>query len=341
MRALIESKKFEGLQAHAKLDKTNYDGFNVEEVVRELEGHWDILKPLFKSQELVHGDLGKITATNMAELFKQLEFSTVLSWAKTNQGDDPFQYGAKYYQKAVEAGNLLTKILNMLSPSSEDIMKLHDTMMGYVPAPELRKFEIILNHRIIQSRTTQIVPYEVVAQKKGADSPNTFDFVTLTDSEKRKWQVKGRNGERGVVKTKYIGNFGWREKGQWGYRDSDIESRTKYLNAVGFLTKKKADEMYEQATGINGEVTFLAGLLGLNSKPVKAADRWVADRLGLKKTLLEHGGHFMSHWGTKVKSILKKHPLFDDPVWAFWNILNEFWELTQEAGKEIGKEITH
>lgn len=318
-----EQTRFWGKQVEEMRKLINARKFDAEDMkivgTLNANGLRDLL-PILHNQELVHGR--PITATNMSELFQQLEFSTILNWAKSNQGDDPFQIGGKYYQKSIEAGNILTKICNLMG-TNDDMVKLHELMSGYVPAPDLRKFEIILNHRLLRSRTNQIVPYEVVALKKGAESPNAFDFVTMVDSKKRKWQVKGQYGERGTVKDQYVGNFGWREKGQWGWRDSDVEQRTRWLNGVGYLTKEKAEKMYEQVTGINREV------------------RWVFDKLGLKGPVAKKVEHFIGHWGSKIKGILKKHPLFDDPVWAFWNITNELVEYTKEVGKEMGKELTH
>ncbi len=306
IRAIIEMRKFSA-EDMAVINRLNLN--NLQD-----------LAPLFETQELVHGR--KVVATNMKDLFKELEFSTIVNWAKSNQGDDPFQIGAKYYQNSLEAGKYLVKIVNLMG-TNEDMAKLHELMSSYVPAPELRKFEIILNHRLLLSRTNQIIPYEVVAQKKGAESPNAFDFITMVDSRKRKWQVRGRHGERGVVKTMYSGNFGWKEKRMWGWRDSDVEQRTRYLNAIGYLTKDKAEYMYEQAAGVGREVKWLFHKLGLTSPTAKRIE------------------HFIAHWGSKAKGLLKKHPLFDDPIWAFWSIANEFVEYTKEVGKEITKEVSH
>jgi hypothetical protein len=125
------------------------------------------------------------------------------------------------------------------------------------------------------------------------------------------------------MKTEYIGNFGWREKGQYGERDSDVESDMRYWNAKGFITKHKSEEMYEQVTGIHREV------------------KWLFDRMGWHGATAKKVEHFVSHWGSKVKTILKKHPIFDDPWWAFWKILDEYKEFAGEVGKEMVKEVAH
>ena len=44
-------------------------------------------------------------------------------------------------------------------------------------------------------------------------------------------------------------------------------------------------------------------------------------------------------YGSMAVLLLRKHPLFDDPWWAFWNILKELDEYRQEVQKEILKEV--
>lgn len=97
----------------------------------------------------------------------------------------------------------------------------------------------------------------------------------------------------------------------------------RYWNAKGFITKHKSEEMYEQVTGIHREV------------------KWLFDRMGWHGATAQKVEHFVSHWGSKVKTILKKHPIFDDPWWAFWKILDEYKEFAGEVGKEMVKEVAH
>lgn len=53
------------------------------------------------------------------------------------------------------------------------------------------------------------------------------------------------------------------------------------------------------------------------------------------------GAKLMKKYGTKAWLLLRQHPLFDDPVWAFWNILNELKEYGTEVQKEMVKDIAH
>ena len=48
---------------------------------------------------------------------------------------------------------------------------------------------------------------------------------------------------------------------------------------------------------------------------------------------------FMKKYGSKALLLIRQHPLFDDPVWEFWNIMETLRQYGEEVQKEMLKDV--
>lgn len=80
-------------------------------------------------------------------------------------------------------------------------------------------------------------------------------------------QAKGRNGERVYVKemTKRFHSHAYDTKGKWILRESDIETDLSVLNAKGYITKDKKDDMMASITGVGQGVDKFLKRLGIDT----------------------------------------------------------------------------
>lgn len=341
MNVTDEKLKFWGAQAEemaAWVDMRKFNADNLTSAELALTGNLTAaeLKPFLERETMVFGTTRQ--ASNLREFFggarpnEGIQFTSIMDPKKLDQGDDTFQYGANYYPRALKAADMLVKFFNLES-STEEIVEMIGTMQGYIPADVNRKFATVAEKRFLRAQSIQATPFEVAHQggkwvtengKKvwvKSDSPNTIDYITLKDSNGNKWQVKGRYGERAYIKenTKRFHSFAYDQKGKWIYRESDVDVALSALNAKGWITKEKKDDMIASITGVGQGVDNFLKKLGIDTS--KGAGR--KTRLIL----------------TKVIGLIKKHPLFDDPVWAFWSIANELKEYMSEIGKDLTKEL--
>lgn len=292
------------------------------------------LLPLLNKQSLLTTGEPYTGEVSLDAYLRSFEYSSIIDHAQLKKGTDPLDY-KNYSLAKQEAAKLMTEVLSG-SPTLETITSLYNTMKGYMPPEQLMEwFEEYMKTKV-RLRTNQIVSYDIamtdlefwnMRKKRGEEgmegkplgiNPATFK---IKDENGDSWNVVGADGFKVTKMKKEWGNHMLKTRDIPGLTAKDIEIQMKLFVGNRWLPNKEVGE------------EILEGSLGLG----QTIDRfyknrgWKGNNKGVAK--------FLKKWGTKGVLLLRKHPLFDDPVWAFWSILNEFKEFGEEVGKEMEKEL--
>ncbi len=185
----------------------------------------------------------------------------------------------------------------------------------------------------VRLRTNQIASYDIamtdleyweMRHKRGdkdlGPKPLGFNPATykIKDENGDTWNVVGADGFKITKYKKEWGNHMRKTRNIKGLSAKDLEIQMKlYVGNRWLPNKEVGEEILESAMGLG-----------------QTMDGWFSKEFNKTKF-----AKFVRKWGTKTALILRKHPLFDDPWWAFWNILNEYKEFAAEVGKEMEKEL--
>ncbi len=295
------------------------------------------LLPLLNKQSLLTTGEPYTGEVSLDAYLRSFEYSSIIDHAQLKKGTDPLDY-KNYSLAKQEAAKLMTEVLSG-SPTLETITGLYNAMKGYMPPEQLMAwFEEYMKTKV-RLRTNQIVSYDIAmtdlewwhkqnpdAKRKGIHPPETIMGINpatykIKDENGDSWNVVGADGFKVTKMKKEWGNHMLKTRDIPGLTAKDIEIQMKLFVGNRWLPNKEVGE------------EILEGSLGLG----QTIDRfyknrgWKGNNKGVAK--------FLKKWGTKGVLLLRKHPLFDDPVWAFWSILNEFKEFGEEVGKEMEKEL--
>jgi hypothetical protein len=332
---VVQAGEIESWIKDLKVQKEQIDGIKMSK---------DELKLLLDKQSILTTGEPYKGEISLEAYLKSFEYSSIIDHAQLKKGTDPIDY-KNYSLAKQEAAKLMTEVLSG-SPSLETITNLYNTMKGYMPPEQLMAwFEEFMKTKV-RLRTNQIVPYDIamtdlewwkIQRDKGAfdkkdDKGNivrpkhapesTLGINPATykikDENGDSWNVVGADGFKVTKMKKEWGNHMRKTRDIPGLSAKDIEIQMKLFVGNRWLPNKEVGE------------EILEGAMGLGQ---------TMDRLLSKKANKTAVAKFIRKWGTKGVMLLRKHPLFDDPAWAFWSILNEFKEFGEEVGKEVQKEV--
>lgn len=266
---------------------------------------------------------------------RSFEYSSIIDHAQLKKGTDPLDY-KNYSLAKQDAAKLMTEVLSG-SPSLETINNLYNTMKGYMPPEQLMAWFEEYTRTRVKLRTNQLVGYQIamtdlefweMRKKRGVEremeskplgiNPATYK---IKDENGDSWNVVGADGFKVTKKKMERGNHMWKTREIPGLTAKDIEVEMKlYVGNRWLPNKHVAHHILEDSMGLSQTINQFYKNRG-----------WDVDKSKVAK--------FVKKYGTKITLLLRRHPLFDDPVWAFWSILNEFNEYTKEVGKEMQKEL--
>lgn len=306
-----------------------------------------VLKELMDKQSLLTTGEKYDGSVDLETYLKNFEFSSIIDHAQLKKGTDPIDY--KNYAEAKQAAaKLMTDVLSG-SPTLEKINELYNTMKSYMPPEQLMAwFEEYMKTRV-RLRTNQIVSYEIAMTdlevwKKQRDNgdldtedangnkirpknpPSVIMGINpytykIKDERGDSWNVIGADGYRVTKKKMERGNHMWKTREIEGLSAKDIELEMKlYVGNRWLPNKEVGHHIVENTFGLSQTINQFYKNRG-----------WDVEKSNLAK--------FVKKWGSKAVILLRQHPLFDDPKWAFWSILNEFYEYSQEVGKEMQKSV--
>lgn len=141
----------------------------------------------------------------------------------------------------------------------------------------------------------------------------------IRDDRGDTWNVTGSDGFRVTRKKDEWGNHMWKTRGLPALTPAQIDVRNKLYVGNRWITPDVADKIMEDSFGTGRFLDTLYKRLGIDP-----------DSKGARR---------LKRLSSKAVILLRQHPFLDDPVWAFWYILNGTWEYVTEAGKEITKEV--
>jgi hypothetical protein len=294
------------------------------------------LTPLVRKQSLLTNGEYNPNGITLDEYLRNFEYSSIIDHAELKKGSDPLDY-QNYSNARAEAAGLMTEVLNG-SPSAETIDKLYGAMKNFMPPEQVQDWFEAYTRRRVQLRTNQIMPYEIamtdlewwkLRKARGEEKGEPPEAVRglnpaqykIKDDRGDNWTVVGADGFKVTKKKETRGNHMWDTRRIPGLKASDIDIQMRRYVGNRWLTKEVSDDIFEGSFGLGQLVHSY-----YERKGMKVPEKGFA--------------HFMMKYGSKLELLIKKHPLFDDPQWAFWSILNEFWEYTKEAGKDVAKTAT-
>lgn len=292
------------------------------------------LKLLLNKQSLLTTGEPYTGEVSLDAYLKSFEYSSVIDHAQLKKGTDPLDY-KNYSLAKQEAAKLMTEVLSG-SPSLETINNLYNTMKTYMPPAQLMAWFEEYTKTRVKLRTNQLVGYEIamtdlefweMRKKRGEKdmeskplgiNPATFK---IKDESGDSWNVVGADGFKVTKKKMERGNHMWKTRELPGLTAKDIEVEMKlYVGNRWLPNKHVGHHILEDSMGLSQTINQFYKNRGWNVDESKTAK-------------------FVKKYGTKAILLLRQHPLFDDPVWAFWSILNEFKEFGDEVGKEFQKEV--
>lgn len=141
----------------------------------------------------------------------------------------------------------------------------------------------------------------------------------IKDERGDKWNVTGADGFRVTRKKKTWGNHMKSTRDIPALTPSQIEMQNRLYVGNRWLMPGDAEEMLENSFGLSQVINSFY-----------KAREWDSNT----KT-----ARLMKKYGTKAVLLLRKHPLFDDPIWAFWNILETLRQYGEEVQKEMLKDV--
>ncbi len=296
-----------------------------------------VLREIMDKQSLLTTGEKYDGPVNLETYLKNFEFSSIIDHAQLKKGTDPIDY--KNYSEAKQAAaKLMTDVLSG-SPTLEKINELYNTMKSYMPPDQLMAwFEEYMRTRV-RLRTNQIVGYEIAMTdlelwkqqhpdlvRKGVHPPEKIMGINpatykIKDERGDSWNVIGADGFKVTKKKMERGNHMWKTREIPGLSAKDIELEMKlYVGNRWLANKEVGHHIVENTFGLSQTINQFYKNRG-----------WDVDKSKLAK--------FVKKWGSKGVILLRQHPLFDNPQWAFWSILNEFVEYGKEVGKEFQKEV--
>jgi hypothetical protein len=248
----------------------------------------------------------------------------------------------------MEAASLMTEVLNG-TPSFEKMSELFMKMKNYMPADQIVGWFEEFRRKQIQLRTwqsplnkyditmTDLEEWELKRDRGELDTKDsdgksvrpkhppshiigyTPAIFNIKDERGDKWNVIGADGFRVTRQHKIWGNHMKDTRDIPGLTAAEIELQNKVYVGNRWIMKETAEEILEDSFGMSKMVNRICKTMN-----------WDEHSKGAK---------LIKKYGSKAILLLRKHPLFDDPVWAFWNILNEFNEFRVEVQKEMTKEL--
>lgn len=272
---------------------------------------------------------------SLDEFLKNFQYSAVLSYSELRKGTDPLDY-QKYSEAKMDAAALMTEVLNG-TPTLEKLNELFVKMRSYMPPDQVVAWFGEFRKKQIQLRTFQTVKYDIamtdleewtMKKKRGEiteDKPPSLVIgynpavFSLKDERGDKWNITGADGFKVTRKKKTWGNHMKSTRDIPALTASEIEMQNKIYVGNRWLMKKKAEEILEDSFGFSQYINKFYKSRGL--------DPYSKGAMRLKK------------YTAKAWLILRQHPLFDDPKWAFWSILNEYVEFGKEVSKEMQKQV--
>lgn len=294
------------------------------------------LRPLMDKQTFIKSGSHRENGRESLDRFlRDFEYSSVLSYSELRKGTDPMDY-QNYSNAKMKAAQLMPEVLKGIAPLEKRI-ELYGIMSSYMPPHEVVAWFTAVEKRRVQLRTFQWNKYDIamtdleewqMRKKRGEEvgekppeavigfNPAVFK---IRDERGDTWNVKGSDGFRVTRNRKTWRNHLLDTRDVPPLTPSQMELEHRLMVANGLLPNKEiAEEILESSFGISQLVDRICKDRGWDPKS-KSAKK-------IKK------------YGSKAILLLRKHPLFDDPVWAFWNILNTLKEYGEEVGKEIVKE---
>lgn len=300
--------------------------------------NWEggVLYKLIDKQSFIATGNHRRKGEESLDLFlREFEYSSVLNYAELRKGTDPLDY-QKYSEAKAEAASLMTEVLNGV-PTPQKIAELFTKMRSYMPPDQVVTWFDAFREKQVQLRTFQTIKYDIamtdleeweMKKRRGEikeDHPPSIIMgynpavFKIKDERGDSWNVKGADGFRVTRKKKEWGNHMKKTRDIQAMTSSQIELENRLYVGNRWLTKHKAEEILENSFGLAQVVNKICRDRGWDSKSKQA--------------------RFLKKWGSKAALLLRQHPLFDDPVWAFWNILNELKEYGEEVQKEMVKSI--
>lgn len=344
--ARIRSQSFENLQGEEEgwyiqaeqIDLLFEDLKKQRAELGKLNWTQGVLYHLMDKQSLVEtGNHIKVGGETLDKFLQEFQYSSVLSYSELRKGTDPLDY-QKYSEAKTEAAALMTEVLNG-TPSLEKLNELFIKMKNYMPADQIVGWFEEFRRKQIQLRTWQspLDKYDIamtdleeweMKKKRGEETVEhppaniigyTPAYFSIKDDRGDKWNVVGADGFRVTRQHKIWGNHMKDTRDVPALTAAEIELQNKVYVGNRWLMKDTAEEILEDSFGMSKMVNRICKTMN-----------WDEHSKGAK---------LIKKYGSKAILLLRKHPLFDDPVWAFWNILNEFNEFRIEVGKEMGKEL--
>lgn len=275
---------------------------------------------------------------------KTFEFNSVFNYDESEKGSDPIDYPG-YFSIKKELVGKLSKMMKGGMPSSELIMEVFNDFTKYCnPQEDKVKWFDDFMKILIKHRTWQWGEYDIAMTDREAfldlqrraklhgfkepegKPPIGYQIATykLVDERGDTWNVKGRDGQRVTLKRKTRGCESWTRDKIPMLRLSDVEPMLRFMSASGMLpTHETAEDLMGEAFGFG--------------KPMAAFEKMYTARTGepLPKWMKTS-----TRLANKLAYLVRKHPLFDDPVWAFWSIANEIWTYAGEVSKEVAEKAT-
>lgn len=326
------------LETNAMVDELR----GVKQKLVELNLKKEELQPLMKTQamhskgEYVEGN------ESLDEFLRNFEFTSVINYDEREKGSDPIDY-ANYFAAKKDVAKKMTEIMVGGIPTMGQIKELFNSLTGYVnpPSDKLHWFEDFMK-RWVKYRTWQWSEYEVAmtdrddylaqqekAEKYGIDGPTgpvPVGYATatykVTDDRGDVWNIRGRDGMRVAKKKMTKGCEAWTKYKMPLIRIGDVEPLFTFMTASGmFPTTDMGEEILGKAFGL-GNITEIFEKMYKKRNSGKKLPKWLKNSTKL---------------GNKLIFLVRRHPLFDDPTWAFWSIANELWTYAGEVGKEVGK----
>lgn len=296
------------------------------------------LAPLMRKQAILTSGEYVAGKEDLDGFLRNFEYSSIIDHAELRKGTDPTDY-KNYSNAKMEAAKLMTDVLSG-SPTLENINQLYNTMKGYMPPEQLMAWFEAYTKRRVLLRTTQLVKYEIAMTDlewwnlKKARGEISVDekappeavlginpaVYKIKDDRGDSWNVVGADGFKVTKKKMEWGNHMKKTRDIPGLTAKDIETEMRlYVGNRWLPSKEVGERILEGSLGLGQMIDHYYKNRG-----------WDANKSNFAK--------FIKHYGSKAVMLLRQHPLFDDPVWAFWSIINEYWEFTREAGKEVGKQ---
>lgn len=262
---------------------------------------------------------GNWQPANMREFIAGFEYAAVMDPAKYQQGTDPIEFARKYAKLSEEVAKILPKIHQGIA-TAPDFIEVQKALRAYLTPEEVDQFIEIMVRKSIQSRTNQLIPYEIA--KLGKDG-RTIDYRYMEGEDKHRFYFIDRDGHRIAKTENFRGNYMFKRWKVKPMRPSDVEVLMDAMHGEAMIPRDIGDDMLDDLVGGGRVIDNILERVGLKEKgkPLEKGSR----------------GLLIKRIFARTKRLIQRLPLFDDPVWAMFSLSAAILNFAGEAAKEVAK----